>query len=263
MPNRIFNGGSYKYGFNGKEMDSEVSGMGNQYDYGFRIYNPRIGRFLSVDPLTESYPWYTPYQFAGNKPIEFIDIDGLEEAKPRTGFSFFPFLVPRKANTPGTLMQRQLIREKQKFDNSRVGRFTNGFVNAGFGIVGTIASVKYIAETGGAGASLGGGTALMLSLSEIGVGVTQMIDAVAGRQDGSTDFLHNSSTLPGMIAYGANSKYAAYIDALSALGPSMAAGGGIKTFLKKDIAGLKSAFGAFTESPTAEYPRISGSSFRC
>ncbi len=62
-------------------MDNEVSGTGNMYDYGFRIYNPRVGRFLSVDPLTSSYPWYTPYQFAGNKPIVFIDLDGLEEAK--------------------------------------------------------------------------------------------------------------------------------------------------------------------------------------
>jgi hypothetical protein len=35
-----------------------------------------------VDPLTSSYPWYTPYQFAGNKPIAFIDLDGLEEYKP-------------------------------------------------------------------------------------------------------------------------------------------------------------------------------------
>lgn len=74
---------SYRYGFNGKEMDNEVSGQGNQYDYGFRIYNPRIGRFLSVDPLTQSYPWYTPYQFAGNKPIWCIDLDGLEEALPK------------------------------------------------------------------------------------------------------------------------------------------------------------------------------------
>jgi len=39
----------------------------------------RVGKFLSVDPLTASYPWYTPYQFAGNKPIEAIDLDGLEE----------------------------------------------------------------------------------------------------------------------------------------------------------------------------------------
>ncbi len=36
-------------------------------------------RFLSVDPLTKSYPYYTPYQFAGNKPIIAIDLDGLEE----------------------------------------------------------------------------------------------------------------------------------------------------------------------------------------
>ena len=69
----------YRYAFNGKESDGEVAGDGNIYDYGFRIYNPRIGRFLSPDPLTAGYPWYTPYQFAGNKPIWAIDVDGLEE----------------------------------------------------------------------------------------------------------------------------------------------------------------------------------------
>lgn len=70
---------SYRFGFNGMEKDNEVKGSGKSYDYGFRIYNPRIGKFLSVDPLFQSYPWYTPYQFAGNKPIVAIDMDGLEE----------------------------------------------------------------------------------------------------------------------------------------------------------------------------------------
>lgn len=56
-----------------------MGGGGSTYDYGFRIYNPQIAKFLSLDPLTASYPWYTPYQFAGNKPIAFIDLDGLEE----------------------------------------------------------------------------------------------------------------------------------------------------------------------------------------
>lgn len=85
MPNRTYTApnADYSFGFNGKEMDNEVSGEGNQYDYGFRIYNSRIGKFLSVDPLFKSYPWYTPYQFAGNKPIRFIDLDGLEEADPK------------------------------------------------------------------------------------------------------------------------------------------------------------------------------------
>jgi len=47
-------------------------------DYGFRKYNPIIGRFLSVDPLAESYPELTPYLFASNAPIQAIDLDGLE-----------------------------------------------------------------------------------------------------------------------------------------------------------------------------------------
>ena len=68
----------YRYGYNGKENDNEVKGESNQQDYGFRVYDPRVGRFLSVDPLTKDYPMLTPYQFASNMPISAIDIDGLE-----------------------------------------------------------------------------------------------------------------------------------------------------------------------------------------
>ncbi|MFZ1636006.1 MAG: RHS repeat-associated core domain-containing protein [Chitinophagales bacterium] len=69
----------YGFGFNGKLKDDDISGNGNIYDYGFRIYNPRIGKFLSLDPLSNSFPWYTPYQFSGNKPIMCLDMDGMEE----------------------------------------------------------------------------------------------------------------------------------------------------------------------------------------
>ena len=80
MPGRKFtNGGEYRYGFNGKEKDNEVKGDGNQLDYGMRIYDPRLGKFLSVDPLTRKFPNLTPYQYAGNKPIWCIDLDGLED----------------------------------------------------------------------------------------------------------------------------------------------------------------------------------------
>jgi uncharacterized protein RhaS with RHS repeats len=44
-----------------------------------RIYDPRLGRFLSVDPITDEYPELTPYQFASNTPIQAIDLDGLEQ----------------------------------------------------------------------------------------------------------------------------------------------------------------------------------------
>ena len=103
----------YRFGFNGKESDSEWQNTsGSIYDYGFRIYNPRIGKFLSVDPLAGSYPWYTPYQFSGNSPIRFIDLDGLEEADPQqikaaeqywkktklNQSEFFPNITPKQIN---------------------------------------------------------------------------------------------------------------------------------------------------------------------
>lgn len=78
LPGRKYDAGSsYRYGFNGKENDNNDGVV--QYDYGFRIYDPRLARFKSVDPLTYSYPYYTPYQFAGNMPIAAIDLDGLEQ----------------------------------------------------------------------------------------------------------------------------------------------------------------------------------------
>ena len=70
----------YRFHFNGKETDNEVYGGGNVYDYGMRIYDSRLGRFLSADPLLKDYPWWSPYHYAGNNPIQMIDIDGLEGA---------------------------------------------------------------------------------------------------------------------------------------------------------------------------------------
>ena len=61
-----------------------MGGGSATYDYGFRIYNPQIARFLSVDPLSNKFAYYTPYQFAGNNPIAFIDLDGLERAHPKS-----------------------------------------------------------------------------------------------------------------------------------------------------------------------------------
>ena len=77
MPGRNYSSKTYRYGFNGKEKDNEIT-IGSTYDYGFRIYNPAIGKFLSVDPLQKKYPELTPYQFASNSPIQGVDLDGRE-----------------------------------------------------------------------------------------------------------------------------------------------------------------------------------------
>ena len=87
MSERSFCEDAYRYGFNGMEKDSEgMGGGGSTYDYGFRIYNAQIAKFLSVDPLFKSYPWYTSYQFAGNTPIQALDIDGLEILDYRSSY---------------------------------------------------------------------------------------------------------------------------------------------------------------------------------
>jgi RHS repeat-associated protein len=70
--------GGYRYSFNGKETDSETG----LQDYGFRIYNPSLGKFLSIDPLAMDYPMLTPYQFASNIPVRYVDLDGLEAGDP-------------------------------------------------------------------------------------------------------------------------------------------------------------------------------------
>jgi RHS repeat-associated protein len=83
LPN---SGRTYKFGFNGKMNDDEVKGgLGNQQDYGMRIYDSRVGRFLSVDPLTKKFPQYTPYSFSGNSPIWLIDKNGTEPDRNQAG----------------------------------------------------------------------------------------------------------------------------------------------------------------------------------
>ena len=77
MPGRSDIVEDYRFDFNGMETDGE---WGIQ-DYGERMYNGRVGRFLSVDPLAAEYAHLTPYQFASNMPLTFIDLDGLEKAE--------------------------------------------------------------------------------------------------------------------------------------------------------------------------------------
>jgi len=79
VPNRHASSAAYRYGFQGQEKDDEIKGEGNSLNYKFRMHDPRVGRFFAVDPLTMSYPWYTPYSFSGNKVISHTELEGLEE----------------------------------------------------------------------------------------------------------------------------------------------------------------------------------------
>lgn len=87
MPGRQYNNGNYRYGFNGKEKDDEVKGSGNSIDFGARIYDPRLGRFLSVDPDAQKYPYASPYNYAANCPIRLVDINGKGPGDVMQGFA--------------------------------------------------------------------------------------------------------------------------------------------------------------------------------
>ena len=67
---------SSTYGFNGKEKDDEIKDVGNSYDFGARIYDSRLGRWLSLDPLASQFPWQSPYVAFDNNPINKIDPTG-------------------------------------------------------------------------------------------------------------------------------------------------------------------------------------------
>lgn len=81
MPGRSYSSTAYKYGFNGKEKDDEVMGAGNSLDFGARLYDSRLGKWLSVDFLSGKGKniSLSTYNFSSNSPIARIDIDGNDD----------------------------------------------------------------------------------------------------------------------------------------------------------------------------------------
>jgi RHS repeat-associated protein len=69
-------GDAYRYGFNGKLKDNEWAGIGNHLEFGLRLYDSRIGRFISLDLDAKKYPHMSPYVYAADNPIWFTDKDG-------------------------------------------------------------------------------------------------------------------------------------------------------------------------------------------
>jgi RHS repeat-associated protein len=72
----VLGGEKFRYGFNNMEADYELKGNGNSYDFGARMYDNRLGRWLTIDPLIEKYPDLSPFCFVGGNPIVFFDPNG-------------------------------------------------------------------------------------------------------------------------------------------------------------------------------------------
>ena len=89
--------GSYSYGFNGKERESHKDG---QYDFGARIMNTDFPMFLSRDPKEQNFVSRSPYTYAADNPINFIDVNGEQPGKVRSGVNTLIIGIQGWAGSP-------------------------------------------------------------------------------------------------------------------------------------------------------------------
>ncbi len=125
-PGKVVTPNDYRYGFQGQEEDDELKGEGNSLNYTFRMHDPRIGRFFARDPLASKYPFYSPYQFSGNRVIDMVELEGLEPAPPPTAEGVRENAVDQKAVANNDYGPSDVV--KSWFDNTENNKYYKTWV---------------------------------------------------------------------------------------------------------------------------------------
>jgi len=134
LPGRNYSSSPYRFGFNGMPKDDEINGAtGTSYDFGARLYDPRVGRWLSLDPLAAKYPSESPYLFAGANPIIFIDVDGKEkvivvgaqgDSKPGNKLMFMNQAIRQLRSYSSSAEPKTILLVTSGYTAKQVARFT-------------------------------------------------------------------------------------------------------------------------------------------
>lgn len=202
MNHRTFNGDGYRFGFNGKENDNEVYGNGNCVAFEARIYDSRIGKFLSIDPKYLEYPNMSHYSFANNSPIMLIDVEGK---------------------------------------GADYAIIWDGTQKVVLGVICCVGAGVYIYASSGTGAAFGGVGAMTFGLGEVTIGFGEIADGCSNKVN--CEVLQKSGSLPGLMAYSSNNKYASEIDAFGQFIPGILTGSYNPKNIEGNILDLITAMG--------------------
>jgi RHS repeat-associated protein len=104
--------GDYSFGFNGKDKESEFNS--GAYDFGARIHDARLGRWMSVDEVRFLQPGWTPYRYCFNNPMGYVDPDGKYETD---GHYWTIYLVGLMLGMEQSTA-REIARQAEYWDNS-------------------------------------------------------------------------------------------------------------------------------------------------
>lgn len=199
MPNRTYNAAVYRHGFNGMEKDNDIKGLGNDYTTLERQYDPRLGRWLSVDPKEEEYEDVSPYIGMDNNPISKNDLDGAGWTDKLMGT-----LIGTATNiVPGSTALRDMYHPANASDYNDALKKTDdaalvlggalmkggtGGTAAGLGLASAGLTVTAVSggtlAVGGLPAAAAGGTLAEAGVVTAAAGVTLTANAVNNQKSG-------------------------------------------------------------------------------
>ena len=151
LPGRNYSSDAYRFGFQGQEKDDEIYGAtGTNYAFEYRMHDPRVGRFWSLDPLASKYPHNSPYAFSENRVIDSNELEGLESIPGGQIVTSDDLLAPALLTTatdatvtPLTLWDTQ-VRYPEGGPAAKTGLLTEG-------VIGGIVLTESIVRKGASG----------------------------------------------------------------------------------------------------------------